>query len=83
MVLSNPNHVTRIVMAYRQCNCRLKGLKTVYQQHLRYIQSRGLDTDPVSLFDINLSKQIKEWSGAGERIVLAMDCWGLYAGHDY
>ena len=44
-----------------------------YQKHLWYIQSRGLETDPVSLFDDNLSKQIKEWRGAGERIVLAMD----------
>ena len=69
----NPNHVTRIVVAYRPCNRRSKGLKTVYQQHLRYIQSRGLETNPVSLFDDDLSKQIKEWRGAGERKVLAMD----------
>jgi hypothetical protein len=69
----NPTHVTRIVVAYRPCNRRLKGLKTVYQQHLRYIQSRGLETDPVSLFDVDLSKQIKKWRGVGERIVLAMD----------
>jgi hypothetical protein len=32
-----------------------------------------LQTDPVALFDTNLSKQIKEWRGAGERIVLAID----------
>ncbi len=55
----NPIHVTRIVVAYRPCNRRLKGLKTVYQQHLRYIQSRGLETDPAFLFDDNLSKQIR------------------------
>ncbi len=69
----NPTHVTRIVVAYRPCNCWSNGLKTVYQQHLRYIQSRGLEMDPVSLFDVDISKQIKEWQGAGERIVLAMD----------
>ena len=57
----NPTHVTRIVVAYRPCNRRSKGLKTVYQQHLRCIQSRGLETDPVSLFDVDLSKKIKEW----------------------
>ena len=45
----------------------------MYQQHLWYIQSCGLETDPVSLFDNNLSNQIKEWRGAGERIVLAID----------
>ena len=72
----NPIHVTRIVVAYRPCNRKSKGLKTVYQQHLRYIQSRGLATDPASLFDANLSKQIKEWRGAGKRIVLVIDVNG-------
>jgi hypothetical protein len=65
--------VARIVVAYRPCNRRSKGLKTVYQQHLRYIQLRGLQTDPVSLFDRDLSKQTKEWRGAGKRIVLAIE----------
>ncbi len=69
----NPTHVARIVVAYRPCNRRSKGLKTVYQQHLRYIQLRGLQTDPVSLFDRDLSKQTKEWRGAGKRIVLAIE----------
>jgi hypothetical protein len=65
--------VTRIVVAYRPCTRKVKGLKTVYQQQVRYIQSRGLQTDPVTLFDSYLSKQIKEWRGAGERIVLVID----------
>lgn len=72
----NPIHVTRIVVAYRPCARKTKGLKTVYQQHLRYIQSHGLQTDPVTMFDTNLSKQIKEWRGAGERIVLVIDVNG-------
>ena len=71
----NPTHVTRIVVAYRPCNRQSNGLKTVYQQHLWYIQSRGLKTDPVSLFDVDLSKEIKEWQGAGKRIVLSMDVY--------
>jgi hypothetical protein len=69
-------HVMRIVVAYRPCARKVKGLKTVYQQHMRYIQSRGLQTDPVTLFDSDLSKQIKEWRSAGERIVLAIDVNG-------
>ncbi len=36
----NPKHVTWIVVAYRPCTTKTKGLKTVYLQHLRYIQSR-------------------------------------------
>ncbi len=48
----------------------------VYQQHLTYIQSKGLPKDPVELFDQDLSKQIKEWRDAGERIVLVADLNG-------
>ena len=72
----NPIHVTRIVVAYRPCRRKSKGLKTIYQQHLWYIQLRRLDTDPTSLFDSDLSQQIKEWRGAGERIVLVIDVNG-------
>ncbi len=72
----NSIHVTRIVVAYRPCARKAKGLKTVYQQQLGYIQSCGLQTDPVTMFDTNLSKQIKEWRGAGERIVLVIDVNG-------
>jgi hypothetical protein len=69
----NPIHVARIVVAYRPCARKVKGLKTVYQQQVRYIQSRGLQVDPVTLFDSDLFKKIKEWRGAGERIVLVID----------
>ena len=68
--------MTRIVVAYRPCASKVKGLKTVYQQHLRYIQSKGLKSNPVELFDLDLSKQITEWRGAGERIVLVIDLNG-------
>jgi hypothetical protein len=69
----NPIHITRIVVAYRPCQRKSKGLKTIYQQHMRYIQLRGLKTDPTALFDTDLSQQIKEWRGAGERVVLVID----------
>jgi hypothetical protein len=48
----------------------------VYQQHLRHIQSKGLQKDPVKLFNRDLSRQIKEWRDAGEIIVLAADLNG-------
>jgi hypothetical protein len=38
----NPTHVTRIVVVYQPCSSKVEGLKTVYQQHVRYIQERGL-----------------------------------------
>jgi hypothetical protein len=68
----NSTHVTRIVVAYHPCASKTEGLKTVYQQHLQYIQSRGLQFNPVELFDHNLSKQIKEWRGKGKRIILML-----------
>ena len=61
------------MVAYRPCARKVKGLKMVYQQQVRYIQSRGLQADSVTLFDSNLSKQMKEWRGTGERIVLVID----------
>jgi hypothetical protein len=72
----SPKHVTRIVIAYRPCARKVKGLKTVYQQHMWYIQSMGLQKDPVEHFNLDLSKQITEWQGAGERIILVMDLNG-------
>ena len=58
----NPKHVTWIFVAYRPCTSKVKGFKTVYQQHLRYIQSRGLKSNLVELFDLceNPCLSIKE-----------------------
>ncbi len=69
----NPTHVTRIVVAYWPCSAKVEGLKTMYEQHIRYIQARGLQYNPVDLFDHDLSKKIKEWQKQGKRIVLLMD----------
>jgi hypothetical protein len=69
----NPNHVSRIIVAYRTCHSKVKGLRTIYQQQLRYIQAHGIDCSPVELFDRDLAEQIKEWRQSRERIVLVMD----------
>ncbi len=69
----NPTHVMRIVVAYCPCASNTKGLKTVYQQHMQYIQSRGLSSNPVNLFNHDLSKQVKEWRGKGKRAIILMD----------
>jgi hypothetical protein len=69
----NPTHVTRIVIAYCPCTSKTEGLKTVYQQHMQYIQSRGLVFNPTDLFDHNPSKQVKEWRDKGKRIIIMMN----------
>ncbi len=35
----NSMHITRIAVAYQPCSGKTAGLKTVYQQHMRYIQT--------------------------------------------
>jgi hypothetical protein len=69
----NLTHITWIVVAYCPCTGKTDGLKTVYQQHMRYIQTRGLNFNPINLFDHDLCKQVIEWRGKGERIILMMD----------
>ncbi len=69
----NPNHMSRIVVAYRTCHSKGKGLCTFYQQQLCYIQAHGINCSPVELFNGDLAKQIKEWKQSRERIVLVMD----------
>jgi hypothetical protein len=72
-IFCNPMHIMRIVIAYRLWASNTEWLKTIYQQHMRYIQSRGLALNPVKLFDHDLSKQIKEWRGKGKWVILMMD----------
>ena len=74
VVLSNsPPHRTRVVVAYCPGRSRREGLKTVYQQHMRYIQHHQLDLTPYQLFVDDLAKQVTCWIKAGERILLLMD----------
>ncbi len=69
----NPMLITRIVVAQRPCAAKVKGLKTVYQQQLRYIQAKGLHITPLELFDKDLTKQLSKWCVAEEIMVLLMD----------
>jgi hypothetical protein len=72
----NPNHVTRIIVAYRTCHTKSKGLWTIYQQQLRYLQAHGPNCSPIELFDKDLTNQMKNWRKSGEWIVLLMDVNG-------
>ena len=72
----NPSHTTRIVVAYRPCSTKAKGLKTVYQQQIRYMQKEGITGSPIQMFDNDLTLQINRWRSAGERVILLMDVNG-------
>jgi hypothetical protein len=74
MILSShPDQRTRIVTAYNVGKTKPEGLKTVYQQHLRYIQETGLDCSPRKLMRDDLIEQLKTWLRQGDRIMLYMD----------
>jgi hypothetical protein len=66
-------HTTRIVAAYRLCVAKVKGLKVVYQQQLRYIQAKGLHVTPLELCDKDLTNQLSKWCMVEEGIILLMD----------
>jgi hypothetical protein len=69
----NPAHTTRIVVAYRTGSGKLTGLRTVYQQQVRYMQLHNLKTLPRQLFDKDLLYQCKLLHKSGERVILLMD----------
>jgi hypothetical protein len=45
----------------------------MYQQQLRYIQNKGLNTTPLELSDKDLTNQITKWQEGGDHIILLMD----------
>ena len=69
----NPTHSTRIVVAYRMGSGKSNGLRTIYQQQVRYMQLHNIAGTPQQLFDKDLLHQCKQWRKAGARIILLMD----------
>lgn len=68
----NPDHRTRIVVAYSPGHFRA-GPKTVYQQQMTYINRHHLSTTPYSLFVSDLVQQLTTWISSGDRILLFID----------
>ena len=77
LVEGSPGHRTLIVTAYAPCGrgekSTLKNLSKVTQQHLRFIQHRGYDTDPKTMFREDLISFLMHWRKSGVRIILMMD----------
>ena len=70
---ANRKNRTRVVTAYNVgCN-KPRGLKTNYQQHLRYIQDKQLEIKPESMFLLDLYALLKTWKDQGDRLLLFMD----------
>ena len=73
MFYANPYHKFRIVVAYNCCKGKPKGLKTIYQQQTRYIQKKGLKTNPREMFKYDFCKQCHEWAKQGDSMLIFMD----------
>jgi hypothetical protein len=70
---SDPSHRTRVVAAYNVGRQSPKGLKTIYQQQLRHIQTHGLNTTPARLFLTDFVAQLQVWQRQGDRILIFID----------
>jgi hypothetical protein len=67
--------LTRVIVAYQPCSPknRMTMGETVWDQHLRYFESRGESWDPRSMFHHDLISFLRQWNGAGDEIMLLGD----------
>ena len=70
---ASPKHRFRLVSAYNPGSSKPEGSKTIYQQHLRYIQERHPHTTPQRMFAVDLLAALRTWRKQGDRILLLMD----------
>jgi hypothetical protein len=50
LILADPSHPIRVIVAYQVGASKPKGVMTIYQQHLRHIQTNRLRMNPKQLF---------------------------------
>jgi hypothetical protein len=73
IIQANPCHRTRLVVAYQVGRSRQKGPRTIYQQHVRYMQIEGITGTPRELFSSDFVNAILQWIKHRDRIVLFVD----------
>ncbi len=73
LILTNPSHPTRFIVAYQVGASKPKGIMMIYQQHLRHIQTNRLGTKPKQLLQDDLIWALKKWIRHEERSLLLMD----------
>ena len=68
------NHRTRIITAYRPgLKPHATKLTTVYDQHMRYIRKKSLDTNPRKLFDDDIRNELEKLIGSNIKEILMID----------
>ena len=68
-----PGYKTRVITAYAPCGDKTSDIATVYKQQWRYIQEKGLKTNPKSMFREDLLHALRQWKQEGDRLILMMD----------
>jgi hypothetical protein len=62
--------MTRMVVAYQVGQAPQRGLRTIYQQHVCYIQAHGLSCTQRKLFQQDILSAISHWIENGDRILI-------------
>jgi hypothetical protein len=73
IIQADPSHRTRMVVAYQVGQARQRCLRTIYQQHVRYIQAHGLICTPRELFQEDILSAISRWIEHRDRILIFID----------
>jgi hypothetical protein len=66
-------HRTRVVAVYGVGKSKVKGLGTVYQQHLQYIQEKNLNKRPRKMFEVDFPAVLRVRRSNGERLLIFAD----------
>ena len=66
-------HRTYFIPAYVPCMNTRVDVVTVYKQQERFIQEKGLRTDPKVMFREDLLAVLQRWQEKGDRVVLVIN----------
>jgi hypothetical protein len=62
-----------MVVAYQVGRAHQRGLCTIYQQHMRYIQAHALSCTLRGLFQVGILNAIGRWMEHGDWIIIFID----------
>jgi len=64
---------TRIITAYQPCHSPRNRINTVYSQHLRYFEAKGIHECPRKLMTRDLGEMLRKWRSEGDRLIVFLD----------
>jgi hypothetical protein len=73
LIQADPCHRTRIIVAYQVGQVWQGGIRTIYQQHARYMNLKDIPGTPRNLFQEDMVAAITKWRERGERLLIFID----------